>query len=168
MKMGRTSKLFASCSVLMAFLFAYSASVQFNDQDWYFWIPLYGCAFVVNLINYDSTSKKIRKIAKITFWLGVFLFCKVVTEDYYLRGLAGFWSFDLGERVLREKIGSGLVVTSMLLQLEASSASDENDDVDLKELDVPIYVEYGMAALVGVSYGFCVVFFVFVKERYEL
>ncbi|KAI4319752.1 hypothetical protein MLD38_033314 [Melastoma candidum] len=40
-------------------------------------------------------------------WLGLFLFVRVVAEDYRHR-IAGFWSVDLRERVVRDKIGSGL------------------------------------------------------------
>ncbi|KAA8547296.1 hypothetical protein F0562_003840 [Nyssa sinensis] len=40
----------------MASLFAFSASVQFNDSDWYFWFPLYATASVVNLVNWVSRN----------------------------------------------------------------------------------------------------------------
>uniref|UniRef100_A0A5B7BS30 Transmembrane protein n=1 Tax=Davidia involucrata TaxID=16924 RepID=A0A5B7BS30_DAVIN len=112
--------LFSLCSLQMASLFAFSASVQFNDPDWYFWFPLYATACVVNLVNGVSIYKIIRPIAKLALWLGVLLFIKVVIEDF-VDGIAGFWSSDMRERVVREKFGSGLVVISMFLQLEALS-----------------------------------------------
>lgn len=48
------------------------------------------------------------------------MFIKVVVEDV-VSGIAGFCSLDLTERVVREKIGSGLVIISMILHLKASS-----------------------------------------------
>ncbi|KAF5752943.1 hypothetical protein HS088_TW01G00861 [Tripterygium wilfordii] len=135
----------------MASLFAYSASVQFNDPDWYFWLPLYACAFFVNLVNWVFLfNSTIRQIAKLALWLGLFLFVKVVIEGF-VSGAAGFWSLDLSERVVREKIGSGLVVTSMILHLEASSS-----EAKLR----PRYIEHGMTILVGISYGLPFAFFV--------
>lgn len=91
------------CSRLMAALFAISTYFQFNDPDWYFWIPLYMSACIVNLVKIRS---RIRALARFTFWLGVFLFLKVVMEDF-LSGIAGFWSLDMRERVVREKFGTG-------------------------------------------------------------
>jgi hypothetical protein len=43
-----------------------------------------------------------------------------VIEDFVYE-IAGFWSLDLSERVVREKIGSILVVISTILQLKAAS-----------------------------------------------
>lgn len=57
-------------------------------------------------------------MAKLALFLGIFLFIKVVFED--LRdGVSGIWSVDMRERVVREKIGSGLVIGSMILQLNS-------------------------------------------------
>lgn len=86
----------------------------------------------VNLINGMGafSSKPINTIAKVALWLGVALFFKVVVEDF-VYGIAGFWSFDLKERVVREKFGSGLVVNSMYLQLK--DASVQKDRVKRKE-----------------------------------
>ncbi|PIA55594.1 hypothetical protein AQUCO_00700121v1 [Aquilegia coerulea] len=145
--MEESTKLFKSCSLLMAFLFAYSASVQFNDpvrvlhdySDWYLWFPLYASACVVNLLLHNI-FKTCKTIAKVAFWLGVFLFVKVVIEDY-VNELAGFWSLDLEERVVREKIGSGLVVISMLLHLEALAIKSSKG-----------YVQYGMTLFIVFFY----------------
>ncbi|RRT78877.1 hypothetical protein BHE74_00020387 [Ensete ventricosum] len=55
---------------------------------------------------------------------GILLLAKVIVEGY-VKGVAGLWSLNMRERVVREKLGSGLVVVSMLLQLKASRASEE-------------------------------------------
>ncbi|KAF9620210.1 hypothetical protein IFM89_010945 [Coptis chinensis] len=107
----------------MAFLFASSAAVQLNDPDWYLWFPLYTTASLVNLLRNTSTSRTVKQTAKLAFWLGTFLFLKVVIEDY-VDELAGFGSLNLEERVVREKVGSGLVMISMLLHLEVSVVSE--------------------------------------------
>ncbi|KAK9285886.1 hypothetical protein L1049_025087 [Liquidambar formosana] len=130
--------------------------------NWYFWFPLYACAFLVNLIYGFFTFSTIRKIAEVALWLGMFLFAKVVVEDF-VHGIAGVWSLDLSERVVREKIGSGLVVISMFLQLEASSIPKDPIKIKRKKKEVARIVEYGMAILVGVSYGLPFVFFVIRK-----
>jgi len=49
-----------------------------------------------------------------------------VVEDYVYE-IAGFWSLDLSERFVREKVGSILVVISIILQMEA--ASDVQKDI---------------------------------------
>ena len=51
---------------------------------------------------------------------------KVVVEDYVYE-IAGFWSLDLSERVVREKVGSIFVVISIFLQME--TASDVRQDI---------------------------------------
>ncbi|KAK6924293.1 TMEM220 protein [Dillenia turbinata] len=139
---AKPTKLFTLCSLLMALIFAYSTSVQFNDSDWYFWIPLYASACVVHLMNmhYKFDYKPTKPIAKLALCLGIFLFIKVVLEDF-VNGIAGFWSLDLRERVVREKIGSGLVVISMLLHLEALSITRESTKGNKPKF--PIHVEYG-------------------------
>ncbi|XVE87240.1 hypothetical protein DITRI_Ditri18aG0100400 [Diplodiscus trichospermus] len=116
--MEKPRKLFSSCSLLMAIMFGFSSSVQLNDPDWYFWFPLYACACVVNLLNWRISQKAvaIKNTAKVALWLGVFLFMKVVMEDFGSK-IAGFWSLDLTERVVREKTGSAMVIISMILHL---------------------------------------------------
>lgn len=52
--------------------------------------------------------------------LGLFLLVKVVAEDIITEKV-GVLSLDLTHRVVREKIGSGLVIASMVLQLQSSS-----------------------------------------------
>ncbi|KAL3813555.1 hypothetical protein ACJIZ3_014823 [Penstemon smallii] len=147
------------CSLLMASLFALSASFQFNDTDWYFWIPLYVTACIVNLVNgvmkgYDSNSN-IKKMTKFTFWFGVCLFVKVVIEDF-VHGISGFLSLDMRERVVREKFGSGLVICSMFLHLGNSSNSKSRPAQLTK---------YGMPILVGTAYGISFIFFVFHQDE---
>ncbi|KAL5557206.1 hypothetical protein UlMin_039442 [Ulmus minor] len=150
--MAKPTKLYILCSLTMAVLFAYSASVQLNDHDWYFWFPLYAGACIVNLLNWVISSKAIKYVAEASLWLGIFLFIKVVAEDIMI-GISGFWSLDLSERVVREKIGSGLVVISMILQLASSPSSKVSKQKQR-------HVGYGMAILVGFSYGLPLFFFV--------
>ncbi|XP_050205055.1 uncharacterized protein LOC126655098 [Mercurialis annua] len=155
--MAKFTVLFSSCSLVMAVIFAYSASVQLNDPDWYFWFPLYACACLVNLVNWRISSETliIRKIAKVTLWFGIILFLKVVIEDF-----AEFWLLDVSERVVREKIGSGLVIISLILQLEASHSKQF---MARREKEYARYVNYGMAMLVIFSIGLPFVFFLVKK-----
>ncbi|XP_068311539.1 uncharacterized protein, partial [Pyrus communis] len=146
------------CSLLMASLFAYSASVQLNDPDWYFWFPLYLGACVVNLVIWAVSSKAIKQVAEAALWLGIFLFVKVTAES-----ASGFLSLDLSERVIREKVGSGLVIISMLLQLAASKSSSAK--ALPQQSYYPTSVKYGMAVLVGFSFGLPFVFFVVQKVK---
>ncbi|XP_048233394.1 uncharacterized protein LOC8260590 [Ricinus communis] len=159
--MAKASLFFSFCSTLMAAVFAYSASVQLNDLDWYFWFPLYACASLVNLVNWAISSKTIvRQIAKVTILLGIFLFLKVVIEGF-VSGKTGFWSLDLSERVAREKTGSGLVIISLILHLEASSEPKQSSSrKDGNKKGFPTCVEYGMAILVTFSFGLPFIFFV--------
>lgn len=89
--------------------------------DWYFWFPLYTCSSIVNFVNGLPGRKSpniIKPLAKFSLWIGLFLFIKVVFEDLLRnKQVSGFWSVDMRERVVREKIGSGLVIGSMALQL---------------------------------------------------
>ncbi|XP_023003396.1 uncharacterized protein LOC111497019 [Cucurbita maxima] len=154
--MATPSKLYSCCSLLMAFLFAYSTAVQFNDPDWYLWIPLYGCACAVNLLNWDVSLEGVAYVAKATLGLGICLWVKVVAEDF-VHGIAGFLSLDLSERVVREKTGSGLVVSSMVLHLIAESSSSIRTRKG--ERVFSRYVSHGMASLVAFSYGLPIFFF---------
>jgi hypothetical protein len=91
--------------------------------DWYFGFPLYSSACLINLTNCIKrfkTTKLNKPIATIALWIGILLYIKVVLEDF-IYDIAGFWSLDLSERVVREKIGSILVVISTILQLKAAS-----------------------------------------------
>lgn len=83
-----------------------------------------------------SARPLVRKMGKMALLLGLSLFFKVVVEDHKRR-IAGFWPFDLRERVVREKFGSGLVVGSMLLHLTASSSPPPGGEVARS-------VEYGI------------------------
>ncbi|OVA18628.1 hypothetical protein BVC80_1831g180 [Macleaya cordata] len=132
--MEEPTKLFTASSLLMASLFAYSASVQLNDPDWYFWFPLYAFASVVNLLmnNTSYKSKTIRKIAKLDLGLGTFLFLKVVIEDYLINS--------------------------------AKNPNKPAKEKKVKEVAAR-YVDYGMAMLVGMSYGIPIVFLAFIKEE---
>ncbi|CAI0554026.1 unnamed protein product [Linum tenue] len=132
--MATSTKLFTLCSGLMGALFAYSASVQLNDPG--------ACA--VNLMNVAAaTSNPVsRRIAEVTLWAALFLFCKVVVEDL-ATGTAGLWSLDLRERVVREKIGSGMVFVSMVLHFKAFPLPEAEGKKKGKEHGIPRHVEYG-------------------------
>ncbi|KAF8047871.1 hypothetical protein N665_2794s0002 [Sinapis alba] len=141
--MEKPRKIYRASSLLMAFLFAYSASVQLNDSDWYLWFPLYALASAVNLINSRRIckSRRIRQMTRTALSLGLFLLVKVITEDVITEKV-GIMSLDLTHRVVREKIGSGLVIASMVLQLQASCSIPKDKSVD-----------FGMAATVIFGYG---------------
>lgn len=103
------------------------------------WFPLYACACIVNLLNWRISSKEaIKHIAKVAVWLGLLLFIKVVIEDFVSK-IAGFWSLDMTERVVREKTGSALVIISMVLHLMALSEPKQRKK---KKINARI-VEYG-------------------------
>ncbi|CAJ2635522.1 unnamed protein product [Trifolium pratense] len=142
----------------MSTLFAYSASVQLNDHDWYFWFPLYSSACLINLTNCIKTTKLNKPIATITLWIGILLYIKVVLEDFIYE-IAGFWSLDLSERVVREKIGSILVIISTILQMKAASNVQKN---------ISNIVKYGMLILVCFSYMLPFVFFVILRGEIKL
>lgn len=92
--------------------------------DWYFWLPLYSSAFLVNLLKgIPSKKRTLNLVAQLTLVGGNLLFVKVVIEALISGGLSAFWSMDMRERVVREKVGSGLVVLSMLLHLKASTTT---------------------------------------------
>lgn len=69
-----------------------------------------------------SPNTRIWCAAVVALFLGALLFMKVVIQDF-VSGIAGLCSLDFTERVVTEKIGSGLVVISMMLHLEAASVS---------------------------------------------
>lgn len=66
--------------------------------------------------------------------LGLFLFVKVVAEDVITEKV-GVLSLDLTHRVVREKIGSALVIASMVLQLQASSTKPIDFSKNKKKKD---------------------------------
>lgn len=64
-------------------------------------------------------------------------------EDF-VNETAGFWSLDLSERVVREKTGSGLVIFSLILQLQALSKLENSKSGNQRKKKVfPRFVEYG-------------------------
>ncbi|XP_008813259.2 uncharacterized protein LOC103723944 [Phoenix dactylifera] len=156
------SPLLPWCSIPMGLLFAYSASIQLNDPDWYFWVPLYALASGVNLLQARSTARILNRVALLDLRLGVVLLLKVVVEAH-LYGLAGFWSLDMRERAVREKIGCGLVVISMFLHIKASRASKETRKG--KKERAARFAESGMAILAAVSFGLSVYFYMFVRQH---
>ncbi|KAJ3697603.1 hypothetical protein LUZ61_001308 [Rhynchospora tenuis] len=163
----RRSRIFSSCSLLMSLLFFYSALVQFNDPDWYFWLPLYSSAFLVNLLNMRIPwkSKALTLVAQLTLVGGNLLFVKVVIEALVSSGFSAFWSMDMRERVVREKVGSGLVVLSMLLHLKTSATTSTNQAKFSKRNQVLALPEAGMALLAVLSYGLSIYVFGFINKE---
>ncbi|XP_010548377.1 PREDICTED: uncharacterized protein LOC104819816 [Tarenaya hassleriana] len=164
--MAKPRNIFAVCSMLMSLLFAYSASVQLNDPDWYFWFPVYAMACAVNLMNcgISSGTRGIGQMKKTALGFGLFLFVKVVLEDLTTNA-AGFLSLDLTRRVVREKIGSGLVVASMALHLQASS---QERKLRGEKHDSANWLHLGMGATVVFGYGLPVWFFTVQKGEMKL
>ncbi|KAL9265416.1 hypothetical protein AKJ16_DCAP19883 [Drosera capensis] len=157
---------FKICSLLMASLFAACASVQLDDPDWYFWLPLYSFASYVNLMScWRLPSRRlIATISVIAFLLGFFMFVKVVVEDH-VNGIAGFWSVDMRERVVREKIGSGLVLISMALHLAESSIHKDDGGENRERSNASLHVQSGMVSLVCISYGLSLFFLLYHEEE---
>lgn len=90
------------------------------------------------MVNWKLSSTIVSTYtAKFALWLGIVLFVKVVIEDF-VKGVAGFCSLDLTERVVREKIGSGLVVISMILHLKSSSLQTDPKDRKKKQ-----FIDFG-------------------------
>ncbi|KHG25970.1 hypothetical protein F383_06641 [Gossypium arboreum] len=158
--MAKPRNLFTCCSLLMAIMFGFSSSVQLNDPVWYFWFSLYACACIVNLLNWRTSAKGyIKHVAQVALCLGVLLFIKVVVEGY-VRKIAGLWSLDLAERVVREKTGSLLAIISMVLHLVCLSEPVDVKQRKKRKIVGRGVVAYGMAGLVAFSYGLPFVFFV--------
>lgn len=85
--------------------------------------------------------------------MGTILFLKVVIEDVvFHQGISGIWSFDMGERVVREKIGSGLVILSMSLLLRKGNPNNTtfSNHVEFGNFSTP--------PLVWFSYGYSMLF----------
>ncbi|CAI9110040.1 OLC1v1010003C1 [Oldenlandia corymbosa var. corymbosa] len=150
--------VFSVCSLLMAFLFAVSASFQLNDPDWYFWFPLYTCGCIVNLANGLCRFPKTPTLAKLTLWLGVCLFIKVAVEGLAIGGVSVLWSIDMRERVVREKNGSGLVTASMYVHLMKQLS--RHHQPTRHEAEPATLIQNGMLlTLVTVGYGVSVLFY---------
>eukprot|EP00250_Pteridium_aquilinum_P005413 c15504_g1_i2 orf=265-705(-) len=98
----------------MAGLFAYSASVQLDDIDWYFWLPFYSSASLISL-THGVANARYPLWALLNFFFGLLLFIKVVLEA---AAMGAILSLDMNERVVREKLGSLLVILAMVLQLQ--------------------------------------------------
>ncbi|KAG6508563.1 hypothetical protein ZIOFF_033937 [Zingiber officinale] len=158
-------------------------------SDWYLWLPFYASASFVDLLYVGfAASRRLRQAASLVLWGGVLLLVKVVVEDY-VDGCSGLLSLDMRERVVREKLGSGLVVLSMSLQLKVSSNEGEVEERQssarlaqsgefkpdqihasfARENSSPRYenliVFAGIVALVAVSIGLTLHFFTNVVEH---
>ncbi|XP_074294332.1 uncharacterized protein LOC141622172 [Silene latifolia] len=155
--------LYLICSLLMAALFIISTSAQFDDPDWYFWIPLYAGAAYVNLMNLigTSSSKITTNVGSIILASGEFLASKVILEHYSGESVSvGILSMNMKERVVREKIGSVLVILCMILQVSAGTEFNK-DPAKKMRLDVASSTKYGMAILVCIGYGLSAVFLMY-------
>nr|KJB17839.1 hypothetical protein B456_003G018300 [Gossypium raimondii] len=165
--MAKPRNLFTCCSLLMAIMFGLSSSVQLNDPGilpvllLVLLVSLYACACIVNLLNW-RISGYIKHVAQVALCLGVLLFIKVVVEGY-VRKIAGLWSLDLAERVVREKTGSLLAIISMVLHLVCLSEPVDVKPRKKRKIVGRGVVAYGMAGLVAFSYGLPFVFFVIQK-----
>lgn len=96
----------------------------------------------MNLVNglAKFSKTRLRLVAKSSLWLGVFLFIKVAIEDLVNGMVAGLWSLDMRERIVREKLGSGLVISSMFLHLQKPSSRNQQKRQGTK---VPKLTEHG-------------------------
>lgn len=85
-------------------------------------------------------SERTTATGKVTLALGIFLLSKVILEDYSLDDKFGIWSLDMRHRLVREKIGSVLVISSLILQLLLKK------DPYTKKMNIKFasHVEYGM------------------------
>lgn len=161
-----------------------SEATFFLPSDWYLWLPLYAVASAVNLLQIGTTVKPVQTAARMALLVGGALFLKVAMEGY-AQGTAGVWSLDMRERVVREKLGSGLVIVSMLLHLEPSPPISQGKPIARRGVDYgesssipapPLLLSLisnilllllhllrlrltGMAAAVAVSLGLCIRFF---------
>lgn len=102
------------------------------------------------MVIWAVSSKAIKQVAEAALWLGIFLFIKVTAESASLKGASGFLSLDLSERVIREKVGSGLVIISMFLQLAASKSSPAK--ALPQQSYYPTYVKYGKDPFICLFY----------------
>ncbi|CAN6447980.1 unnamed protein product [Victoria cruziana] len=184
----KPSVIFSSCSLLMATLFAYSASVQLDDPGsflssmnarrfgsfclllfsclwfsyWYLWFSLYAFAFAIHILQSIRIFGRSKWIAAINFCLALLLFLKVVYEAYASGGFNEVASLDMEKRVVREKLGAGLVLISMFFQYKASDIADS--PVRMRREQIWKTVEYGMLMLMALSFGLSLTFMVLVKE----
>lgn len=80
-------------------------------------------------------SERTTATGKLTLGIGIFLLSKVILEDKF-----GIWSLDMRHRLVREKIGSVLVISSLILQLLLKK------DPYTKKMNIKFasHVEYGM------------------------
>lgn len=101
---------------------------------------MYSCAAYVNLKRTLSfvAPKRITAAGIVALWLGMFLLIKVLLEDFF-GDMIGIWSLDMRHRLVREKIGSGLVIWSMILQL-----SVEQDPTKWNSMEIGLLIEFGM------------------------
>jgi len=183
MALSSNQSLFLSlCSLFMGILFAYSASVQLNDPgaleflslqsspypfmyqiwkltqlfffpDWYCWFPVYALASGVNLLHMNFTWRAINQGVVLILCGGILLLIKVLVEAQ-VYGLSGFWCMDMRERIVREKIGSGLVVLSMSLHLRSSASLQQLTRERKTQYPGCAVSGKGISYLLG-SYVFC-------------
>ncbi|CAM6097731.1 unnamed protein product [Calypogeia fissa] len=152
---GRPSRSCSVCSLLLSVLFAYSASVQLNDHDWYIWLPFYTLACLVCLAHAFQFSAASRLSAFVGLVGGSLLFIKVVLEGCF-RDEVFSWtdlvSLDMEQTLVREKLGSLIVCLALWLELEVSKLAVGENSWSLASLHT------GMFLLVSASIGLCAVY----------
>jgi hypothetical protein len=99
----------------------------------------------------SSKKKTLNLVAKLTLVGGNLLFVKVVIEAQLLSGLLAIWSMDMRERVVREKVGSGLVVLSMFLHLKDSATSTDHTKF-AKQTRISAFPQVGETLYETISY----------------
>ncbi|KAI5072170.1 hypothetical protein GOP47_0012276 [Adiantum capillus-veneris] len=105
----------------MAALFAYSASVQLDDVDWYWWLPFYASASLISFAHGFAHARYLLW-ALLNMFFGLLLFIKVILEA---APIGAMLSLDMNERVVREKLGSFLVIAAMALQLQTNGTASK-------------------------------------------
>ncbi|KAH9613752.1 hypothetical protein KSS87_017199, partial [Heliosperma pusillum] len=159
----KMANLYLICSLLMAALFIISTCAQFDDPDWYLWIPVYAGAAFVNLMNLigSGSSKITTNIGTFILGAGECLLSKVILEHFTGESVSvGILSMNMRERVVREKFGSALVILCMILQVSAGTEF-QKDPAKKTKMDVASPTKYGMAILVCIGYGLSAVFLMF-------
>ncbi|KAH7352617.1 hypothetical protein KP509_19G054300 [Ceratopteris richardii] len=132
-------------NLFMSFLFAYSASVQLNDTDWYFWFPFYSSASLISLIHGTEKARyPLWSILNLCF--GLLLLIKVIIEAAPMTAIL---SLDMNERVVREKCGSFLVISTMGLQIQSMLNGKERERFNA----------IGICCIVLLSIGLCSKYF---------
>ncbi|KAL2642225.1 hypothetical protein R1flu_009812 [Riccia fluitans] len=147
---------FSVSSFILAIVCAYSASVQLNDIDWYFWLPLYSLACFVCLANAMARFNAVSRIlSHVGIICGSVLLVKVVLQGCYQDRIfrwKNFMSVDMNQKLVREKFGSLLVCVSMW------SCGDTRENKEQKAGRLRISSRSGRRLLAVITTFVCVVY----------